>query len=88
MTDLDRIILNFLNENKLYPANMVNTLTKKLSDSSDETLNKIAIFGLFREQPPFKSVKDINKLNELDELTKLFNQWKEYVVKGLMDAPG
>jgi hypothetical protein len=88
MTDLDRIILNFLNENKLYPTNMVNTLTKKLGDSSDETLNKIAIFGLFREQPPFKTIKDINKLNSLDELTKLFNEWKDYAVKGLMDAPG
>jgi hypothetical protein len=88
MTDLDRIILNFLNENKLYPTNMVNTLTKKFGDSSDETLNKIAIFGLFRQAPHFNTIKDINELNSLDELTKLFNQWKEYAVKGLMDADG
>ena len=88
MTDLDRIIINFLNENKLYPANMVNTLTKKLGDSSDETLNKLAIFGLFRQAPPFNTIKDINQLKSLDELTKLFNEWKEYAVKGLMDADG
>jgi hypothetical protein len=88
MTDLDRIILNFLNENKLYPTNMVNTLTKKLGDSSDETLNKLAIFGLFRQAPHFNTIKDINQLGSLEQLNELFNKWKEYAVKGLMDADG
>ena len=80
--------LNFLNENKLYPTNIVNNLSKKFGDNSDETLNKLAIFGLFRKQPPFESIKDINQLKSLDELTKLFNQWKEYAVKGLMNSDG
>jgi hypothetical protein len=67
---------------------MINTLTKKFGDSSDETLNKIAIFGLFRQQPPFNTVKDINQLDSLEQLNDLFNQWKDYAIKGLLDAPG
>jgi hypothetical protein len=88
MTDLDRIIFNFLNENKLYPANMVNTLTKKLGDSSDETLNKLAIFGLFRQAPPFNTIKDINQLQSLDQLNDLFDKWKESALQQLVGSRG
>lgn len=88
MTDLDRIILNFLNENKLYPTNIVNNLTKKLGDSSNETLNKLAIFGLFRQAPPFNTIKDINQLSSLDQLNDLFDKWKESALQQLVGSRG
>ena len=88
MTDLDKIILNFLNENKLYPTNIVNNLTKKLGDSSNETLNKLAIFGLFRQAPPFNTIKDINQLQSLEQLNDLFDKWKESALQQLIGSRG
>ena len=88
MTDLDRIILNFLNENKLYPTNIINNLTKKLGDSSNETLNKLAIFGLFRQAPPFNTIKYINQLSSLDQLNDLFDKWKESALQQLVGSRG
>ena len=88
MTNLDRIILNFLNENKLYPTNIVNNLTKKFGDNSDDTLNKLAIFGLFRQAPPFNTIKDINQLSSLDQLNDLFDKWKESALQQLVGSRG
>ena len=88
MTDLDKIILNFLNENKLYPTNIVNNLTKKFGDNSDDTLNKLAIFGLFRQAPPFNTIKDINQLSSLDQLNELFDKWKESALQQLVGSRG
>jgi F0F1-type ATP synthase delta subunit len=88
MTELDKIILNFLNENKLYPTNIINNLTKKFGDNSQDTINKLAIFGLFRQAPPFNTVKDINQLGSLEQLNDLFNKWKESALQQLIGSRG
>jgi predicted nucleotidyltransferase len=79
---------SFINENKLYPTNIINNLTKKLGDSSNETINKLAIFGLFRQAPPFNTIKDINQLQSLEQLNVLFNKWKELALTHLISTDG
>jgi predicted nucleotidyltransferase len=80
--------ISIINENKLYPTNIVNNLTKKFGDNSEDTINKLAIFGLFRQAPPFNTVKDINQLQSLDQLNELFNKWKELALTQLISTDG
>ena len=79
---------SFINENKLYPSNIIFNLTKKLGDNSDDTLNKLAVFGLFRQAAPFNTVKDINQLSSLEQLNELFDKWKESALQGLITTDG
>lgn len=69
-------------ENKIYSDNIISNLSKKLGDSK-EVKDKLQIFGLFREQYPFNSIKDINNIKNKEELEKLFDTWKEFVSDGL-----
>jgi hypothetical protein len=67
--------VDLLLENKLYPQNIEKSITNKIGDNSDDVLNMIAIFGLFRNNSPFKEFGDISKLQSKEELTNLFNKW-------------
>jgi hypothetical protein len=67
--------VDLLIENKLYPQNIEKIITNKIDDSSDDTLNMIAIFGLFRNESPFREYGDISKIKSKEELSELFNKW-------------
>lgn len=67
--------VDLLIENKLYPSNIIKSITNKFGDESEQLQNMIAIFGLFRNSSPFKEVGDISKLESKEELTNLFNKW-------------
>lgn len=79
----DRLIRNFkvlcgidlLKEDKFYPSKIETALMNKFNKNDDEIANMIAIFGLFRNQPPFKNFGDITKINSFDELRNIFNEW-------------
>jgi hypothetical protein len=76
--------LNFnLIENKIYPNNIINNILSKINDFSEESKNKLAIFGLFRQQPPFNKVKDVSKIQTKEELDELFNLWFEETLRKL-----
>lgn len=83
-------ILNYsdfliINENKLYPQSIVNNISKKLGDT-DDVLNKIAIFGLFRNTPPFLG-KDIQNISK-SELDNLYNEWFDKTATKLSSIDG
>lgn len=67
--------VDLISENKLYGQNIENAITKKLGDNSEEVKNMIAIFGLFRQQTPFKEIGDINGIKSVEQLTELFQKW-------------
>jgi len=67
--------VDLLVENKLYNQNIEKSITNKIGDSSDDTLNMIAIFGLFRNESPFREYGDISKIKSKEELSELFNKW-------------
>jgi hypothetical protein len=67
--------VDLLIENKLYPQNIEKIITNKIGDNSDDTLNMIAIFGLFRNESPFREYGDISKIKSKEELSELFNKW-------------
>jgi hypothetical protein len=67
--------VDLISENKLYGQNIENVITKRLDDDSEEIKNMIAIFGLFRQQTPFKEFGDINNIKTVDQLTELFQKW-------------
>lgn len=79
----ERLVKNFkalcgvdlLKEDKLYASNVDTAIKNKLNKNDDEITNMIAIFGLFRNQPPFKDFGDISKITSFDELKNLFNEW-------------
>jgi hypothetical protein len=67
--------VDLLLENKIYPQNIEKNIMNKIGDNSDEIANMIAIFGLFRQQSPFREFGDISKISTKEELTELFNKW-------------
>ena len=44
---------NFILENKVYGKNIIDNIIKKIGNSED-VLNYLIIYGLFRQQEPFK----------------------------------
>lgn len=71
-------------ENSIYGNNIIDNVTKKFGSNDPETLDKIAIFGLFRSQQPFNFIGDISKINNKDELDELFKEWYEKTVSDLI----
>lgn len=78
----ERLIRNFqrLNgiilEQNLFGNKEINSLTKKFNDSTDDTINKIQVFALFRNVQPFNTIKDINNIDSLSQLNELIEIWK------------
>lgn len=87
-----KYILNYdsflIKENKVFSPNIVNSLLKKFkSDNSDiELVNKITIFGLFRNSPPFNSY-DISTISQ-NKLDELFENWYNKTLERLVTSPG
>lgn len=79
----ERLVKNFkalcgvdlLKEDKIYPSNVDTAIKNKLKRNDEEVSNMIAIFGLFRNQSPFKEVGDISKITSFEELKNLFDEW-------------
>lgn len=67
--------VDLLSENKFYPSKTIKSIISKIGDDSEQVQNMIIIFGLFRQQSPFKEVGDISKLTTKQQLTDLFNKW-------------
>lgn len=76
----ERVILN---ESGLYGKNIINTITKKIQDSSEDTLNKLAIVGLFRDLDLFKNVQ---RLQSKEELDRVFKNWYDTTIKSMVDG--
>ena len=70
---------SLLNENKLYPNKLVDTITKKIGDSSNETKNKINISGLWRDY-----FGDIQQLKSKEELDKVFKSWYDKMISDMI----
>lgn len=72
-----------LSENKIYPSKIIELVTGKIGDSSEETLNKLAIAGLYRV-----NFGDIQQLKEKSKLDTEFNAWRERVLEGMVKTKG
>jgi hypothetical protein len=59
-----------LGENKLYGRKVIDTTTKRIGDSSEDTLNKLAIAGLFRDY-----FGNIQQLKSKEQLDSVFEKW-------------
>ncbi len=87
-----KYILDFnsflIKENKVFSPNIVNSLLKKFkSDNSNiELINKITIFGLFRNSSPFNTY-DISTISH-NKLEELFEEWYNKTVGRLVSVPG
>ncbi len=87
-----KYILDFnsflIKENKVFSPNIVNSLLKKFkSDNSNiELINKITIFGLFRNSSPFNTY-DISTISQ-NKLDELFEEWYNKTVERLVSIPG
>lgn len=76
-----------LNENKLYPKNIISNVTKRLNNDSKDVLDKLAIFGLFKEHSPF-STTDIQSIKTVEELDNLYKEWLENIVTKITSIKG
>ena len=59
-----------LGENKLYGRKVIDATTKRIGDSSEDTLNKLAIAGLFRDY-----FGNIQQLKSKEQLDSVFEKW-------------
>jgi hypothetical protein len=64
-----------IKEDKVYSSNIENTIKNKIGKNDDDTSKMITIFGLFRNQSPFKEFGDISKIRSYEELEKLYKSW-------------
>lgn len=62
-------------ENKIYGQNIEKVITGRLDNDSEEIKNMIAIFGLYRQQSPFREFGDINNIRIKEQLTELYEKW-------------
>ena len=83
---LSKIYLNILTEHRLYGKKVIQPMVKRLGDSSDETLNQLAIAGLFRDKfSPIQNIKTLEQLNSEfdnwynDVIDTLYKQSKTFI---------
>ena len=74
-------ILNevLLGEDKLYGKKIIDATTNRIGDKSEDTLNKLAIAGLFRNQ-----FGDIQKLKDKKQLDDVFSKWYKSTLGALV----
>ena len=70
---------SLLSENSLYGRKIIDGVTKKIGDSSDDTLNKIAIAGLYRNV--FGNVQQLKSKELLD---KVFDGWYNTTIEKMV----
>lgn len=70
-----KFVREIISENKLFNKSQVEQIANRFKDNSEELKNQLAIFGLFRQQPPFNQIQDVSQLQSKDQLVNLFNQW-------------
>ena len=68
-----------LTENSLYNDKIIDGVTKKIGDSSDDTLNKVAIAGLFKN-----SFGNIQQIKSKDQLDTLFKSWYDSTINKMI----
>ena len=66
-------------ENKLYPDKMINTIATKIGDSSDDTINKLAIAGLYRN-----AFGNIQQLKTKEQLDDVFKGWYDTTINNMV----
>jgi len=71
-----------LTENKLYSKNVIDSTINRISDKSDDTLNKLAIAGLYRNV-----FGNIQQLKSKEQLDTVFNDWYDNTIKELIKTP-
>jgi len=71
-----------LTENKLYGKNVIDATTNRIGDKSDDTLNKLAIAGLYKN-----IFGDVQQLKSKEELDKVFQLWYDKTIKELIKTP-
>ena len=85
MKNLIKILLReglILNENKLYPNNIITAATNRIGDKSEDTLNKLAIAGLYRTV-----FGDVQQLKSKEQLDSVFNKWYNNTIENLIKTP-
>ena len=70
---------SLLIENKLYPNKMVDAVTKKIGDTSDDTKNKINIAGLWRDY--FGNIQQVKSKEQLDDV---FKSWYDKMISDII----
>ena len=81
---IDKII-NFgksINESKLYSNNIITATTNRIGDKSEDTLNKLAIAGLYR-----MVFGDVQQLKSKEQLDTVFNDWYNNTIENLIKTP-
>ncbi len=73
---------HLINENRLYPNNIITATTNRIGDKSDETINKIAIAGLYRTE-----FGDVQQIKSKEQLDNVFNKWYEDTINNLIKTP-
>ena len=71
-----------LNENKLYPNNIITAATNRIGDKSEDTLNKLAIAGLYRTV-----FGDVQQLKSKEQLDSVFDKWYNNTIENLIKTP-
>ena len=66
-------------ENKLYNDKIISGVTKKIGDSSDDTLNKLAIAGLYRNI--FGNIQQLKTKEQLDDI---FKGWYDTAINNMV----
>jgi hypothetical protein len=69
-------------ENKLYNKSTIISTTNRIGDDSDDTLNKLAISGLYRTK-----FGDIQQIKSKKQLDSLFDEWYNETINGLVKTP-
>ena len=76
------LIEGLLNENTLYGKNIIDAITNRIADKSDDTLNKLAIAGLYRNV-----FGDVQQLKTKEQLDNVFNKWYQQTITNLTKTP-
>jgi len=76
---VNNILGGLLTENKIYSNKIVGMVTKKINDDSDDTVNKIAIAGLFRNY-----FGDIEQIKTKQQLDSSFKSWYDNSINSMI----
>lgn len=70
---------NLLLENKIYPKQIITATLNRINDSSEETINKIVICGLYRS-----FFGDIQQLKTKEQLDTTFQGWYNTTIEKML----
>lgn len=76
---IKQLLREALNINEIYGKKVIDVITKKFNDTSEDMINKLAVASLFRNE-----IGDINQYKTKEQFDIAFNNWYERTLNNLI----